>query len=229
MKETSLYYGAKKYFEEQGFTVRAEVKDIDVCAIKDDLLIGVELKLNLTVDLLVQGALRQKICDLVYIAVPKPKRVKKNRRFTNMLHLLRRLELGLLYIDIEKNEAYEVLEPAFFNLDKARKALVGKRQALLREIKGRSLSLNEGGSSKVKLMTSYREDALKAVALLNIQCVGAPKDLKKIGLKTSIFRDNYYGWFKNISRGTYILDDTKHEEYEVYKEYINLFQEELNS
>ncbi len=227
LKETSLYPGVKKHFEKQGFVVRGEVKDIDVCALKDDLLIGIELKRNLTVDLLIQGALRQKICDLVYIAVPKPKRVRKNRSFNNLLHLLRRLELGLLYVDIDSNEVLEVLEPAFFNLDKARKALVGKRQALLREFKGRSLSLNEGGSSKVKLMTSYREDTLKAVALLKMKNACAPKDLKEIGLKSTILRDNYYGWFKKISRGIYELDETKMVEYEVYKEYILIFQKEL--
>lgn len=228
MRETNLYCGVKKYFEEQGFTVRAEVKDIDVCALRDELLIGIELKKNLTVDLLVQGALRQKVCDLVYIAVPKPKRVNKNRSFNNMLQLLRRLELGLLYVDVDKDEAYEVLEPSFYSLDKSRKALFGKRMALLKEIRGRSLSLNEGGSSKVKLMTSYREEALKAVAFLKKAGSGAPKELKKLGLKSSIFRDNYYGWFKNIARGVYVLDETRCEDYEVYKEYIMLFQKGLN-
>lgn len=226
-KETNLYAGVKKYFEAQGFTVRAEVKDIDVCALKDDLLIGIELKRNLTVDLLVQGALRQKVCDLVYVVVPKPKRIKKNRSFNNMLQLLRRLELGLIYVDLDKAEAIEVLAPAFFNMDKARKTLLSRRLGLLAEIKGRSLNLNEGGSSKVKLMTSYREEALKAVALLEIKEVAAPKDLKIIGLKSSIFRDNYYGWFKNIARGTYVLDIDKSLEYGKYREYIIIFQKEL--
>lgn len=227
LKETSLYEGVRKYFEDLGFLVRAEVKDIDVCAIKDDLIIGVELKKNLTVDLLVQGALRQKLCDLVYIAVPRPKRVRKNREFSNTMHLLRRLELGLLYIDVEKGEAVEVLEPAFFNLDKARKALVGRRKALLKEIKGRSLSLNQGGSSRSKLMTSYREEALKAVAILKEKGVVAPKDLKALGMRSNILRDNYYGWFKKVARGIYVLDDAKFEDYEFYGEHISGFQSEM--
>lgn len=224
MKETSLYPGVEKYFSNLGFLVRAEVKDIDVCAIKDDLIVGIELKKNLSVDLLVQGVLRQKICDLVYIAVPRPRRVRKNREFTNTLHLLRRLELGLLYVDVEKGVAEEILEPAFFNLDKARKALTNKRGKLLKEIKGRSLSLNEGGSSRKRLMTAYREESLKTVALLMIKDSLAPKDLKDFGLRSSILRDNYYGWFKKIARGTYVLDESRRSDYNCYEDYILEFK-----
>ncbi|KAF0092628.1 MAG: Uncharacterized protein FD141_812 [Fusobacteria bacterium] len=227
MKETNLYEGVKKYFESLGFLVRAEVKDIDVCAIKEDLLIGVELKNNLTVDLLVQGTLRQKVCDLVYIAVPRPKRFKKNREFSNTLHLLRRLELGLLFVDVDKGMAEEILEPAYFNLDKARSALVNRRKALLKEIKGRSLSLNQGGSSRTRLMTAYREESLKAVAILLEKGSVAPKDLKELGLKSTILRDNYYGWFKKIARGTYVLDDCKSDDYECYRDYISEFRSVL--
>lgn len=224
MKETNLYEGVKKYFESLGFLVRAEVKDIDVCAVKDDLLIGVELKVNLSVDLLVQGALRQKVCDLVYIAVPRPKRVRKNREFSNTLHLLRRLELGLLFVDIDNGIVEEILEPAYFNLDKARAALVNRRKALLKEIKGRSLSLNQGGSSRTMLMTAYREESLKTVAILLEKGSIAPKDLKMLGLKSSILRDNYYGWFKKIARGTYVLDDSKSDDYACFLEYISEFR-----
>ena len=229
MKETSLYEGVRKYFEEQGFLVRAEVKDIDVCALKDELVIGVELKKYLTVDLLVQGALRQKLCDLVYIAVPKPKRVRKNREFTNTLHLLRRLELGLLYVDVERGEATLVLDPSFFNLDRARQALVGRRKALLKEIRGRSLSLNQGGSSRSKLMTAYREEALKTVAVLREKSVVSPKDLKEFGVRPGILRDNYYGWFKKVARGTYVLDEDKYDDMEAYGEYIHQFKSVLFS
>ncbi len=229
MNETNLYEGVKKYFESLGYLVRAEVKDIDVCAIKGDLLIGVELKKNLTVDLLVQGVLRQKLCDLVYIAVPRPKRFKKNRDFSNTLHLLRRLELGLLFVDVENGDAEEILEPAYFNLDKARSAAIKKRKALLKEIKGRSLSLNQGGSSRTRLMTAYREESLKTVALLLEKGSVAPKDLKELGLKSSILRDNYYGWFKKIARGTYVLDDSRSSDYSCYEDYIRKFRSILIS
>jgi hypothetical protein len=229
LKETNLYEGVKKYFESLGFLVRAEVKDIDVCAVREDLLIGVELKKNLTVDLLVQGTLRQKVCDLVYIAVPKPRRFRKNREFSNTLHLLRRLELGLLFVDVDNGSVEEILEPAYFNLDKARSALINRRKGILKEIKGRSLSLNQGGSSRTKLMTAYREESLKVVAILLEKGSVAPRDLKELGLKSSILRDNYYGWFKKIARGTYVLDDSKSDDYACFEDYISGFKSVLFS
>ena len=227
LKETSLYEGVRKYFEELGFTVRAEVRDIDVCAVRDDLLIGVELKRNLSVDLLVQAALRQKVCDLVYVAVPKPARVSKNRAFVNLLQLLRRLELGLLYVDVEKCEAIEVLEPSFYDLDRARAKVIKKRRDLLKEIKGRSLSLNEGGSSRSRLMTAYREESLRVVAILLRQGSAAPRDLKAFGLKSSILRDNYYGWFRKIARGVYVLNEEKAADHEEYGEFVRRFGESM--
>ena len=111
MKETDLYMPVKTYFEDRGFLVRSEVRDIDVVAVKENLLVGIELKKGLTVELLTQGTLRQKTCDLVYLAVPKPKRVVKNRSFTNLLYMLKRLELGLLYVDVEKGEVISIIGP----------------------------------------------------------------------------------------------------------------------
>lgn len=228
MKETDLYQAVKEYFEDQGFLVRAEVKDIDICAVRDELLIGIELKRNLSTDLLIQGALRQKLCDLVYIAIPKPKRIRKDRAFNNMLHLLKRLELGLLYIDLENNKALEILEPTFFEMDRARKTLLKKRTALLKEIQRRSLSANTGGSSKKRLLTAYREESLKAIALLRIKGTAAPKNLKEIGLNPTLFRDNYYGWFRKLERGVYTLDEDCSQDYQEYEQHLLRFYTELS-
>ena len=229
MKETSLYEGVRKYFEEQGFLVRGEVKDIDVLAEREELVIGIELKKNLSVNLLVQGVQRQKICDLVYLAVPRPLRLKKDKAFRNMLHLLRRLELGLLFVDVEGESAELVLDPTFYNLDKARQAASKKRQQLLREIRGRSLHLNKGGSSRTRLMTAYREEALKAVAYLQIHENGSPKDMKAFGVRPSLLRDNYYGWFKKVDRGVYCLEAEKSAEMAEFEAIIENFRREMSA
>lgn len=205
MKETDLYEGVRVFFEERGFTVRGEVRDMDVCAVREELLVGIELKRNFSADLLVQGALRQKVCDLVYVAVPKPKRVRKDRAFRSQLYLLRRLELGLLFVDVERGVAVEVLEPVFYEMDKARRAQVRNRAALFREMAGRSLSGNLGGSSGRRLLTAYREEALKVVALLRREGRVAPRDLRRLGLRGSLLRDNHYGWFERVERGVYAL------------------------
>jgi hypothetical protein len=225
MKETELYESVKGYFTTLGFTVRAEVRDIDICAVRDDLLVGIELKRNFSTDLLIQAVLRQKVCDLVYIAVPKPKRVRKDRSFRNMLHMLSRLELGLLYVDIVTGHVVEVLEPTFYDLDKARKTMMKSRRSILSEIKRRTLDGNVGGSNKTRLLTAYREESLKTIALIRHKGVISPKDLKEIGIRPGLLNNNFYGWFRKLERGRYGLEEKKAEDYAEYEVYIEGFHE----
>lgn len=101
--ESSLYAPVKAFLEAQGYRVRAEVQHSDVAALRtnekgEEELLVVELKQGLTIDLLLQGVKRQKSADLVYLAVPRPKRFWFEARWRDILHLLRRLELGLLLV-----------------------------------------------------------------------------------------------------------------------------------
>lgn len=222
MNEIEMYPAIKGYFEELGFLVRSEVRDIDVVARKEDLLIGIEMKVNLSISLLTQSALRQKTCDLVYLAVPKPKRVVKNKTFKNLLYLLRRLELGLLYIDLSKNQVIEVLEPSFYDLNAGKRQKVKEKNRILKEIKGRSLDGNQGGSTRKKLLTAYREDSLRTVALLKILEIISPKDLTRFDLKKTILQNNYYDWFERVERGKYSLKENIKIEDE-FLAYIDVF------
>jgi len=52
MKETDLYPLLKKDCENQGFLVQAEVNSVDIVAIKDDLVIIVEMKTQLNLKLI---------------------------------------------------------------------------------------------------------------------------------------------------------------------------------
>ncbi len=215
MKETDMYEALKMYFENQGFKVRSEVRDIDVVAIKEDLLVGIEMKRGLTIDLLVQAALRQKTCDLVYLAVPKPKRIVRDKSMNNMLYLLKRMELGLLFVDVEKNTIAEVCPPAFYDLDKGRRAKMKEKLRILKEVSRRSVDGNKGGSRGKKLLTAYREDSLRAVALIKVRGVISPKELKALGIKETLLSKNYYNWFIKVDHGKYALNgvESSHEEY----------------
>lgn len=217
MKETDMYEALKKYFEDLGFKVRSEVRDIDVVAVKEDLLVGIEMKRGLTIELLVQAALRQKTCDLVYLAVPRPKRIVKDKSMNNMLYLLKRMELGLLYVDVEKNTVIEVCPPAFYDLDKGRRAKMKEKLSILKEVSRRSVDGNKGGSRGKKLLTAYREDSLRAVALIKVRGVISPKELKALGLKETLLSKNYYNWFVKVDHGKYTLNgvEPSHEEYGV--------------
>lgn len=215
MKETDMYEALKKHFEEMGFKVRSEVRDIDVVALKDDLLVGIEMKRGLTIELLVQAALRQKTCDLVYLAVPRPRRIVKDKSMNNMLYLLKRMELGLLYVDVEKNTVTEVCPPAFYDLDKGRRAKMKEKLRILKEVSRRSVDGNKGGSRGKKLLTAYREDSLRAVALIKVRGVISPKELKALGIKETLLSKNYYNWFVKVDHGKYALNgaEPSHEEY----------------
>ena len=216
MKETDMYEALKKYFEDQGFKVRSEVRDIDVVALKEDLLVGIEMKRGLTIELLVQAALRQKTCDLVYLAVPKPKRIVKDKAMTNMLYLLKRMELGLLFVDVDRNLVVEVCPPAFYDLDRGRRAKMKEKQRILKEVSRRSVDGNKGGSRGKKLLTAYREDSLRAVALIKARGVISPKELKALGIKETLLSKNYYNWFVKVEHGKYTLngEEPAHEEYD---------------
>lgn len=74
MRETELYAPVKAFLEAQGYEVKAEVKDCDVVAVRDDAEpVIVELKLQLSLTLLLQGVDRQAISDHVYVCVPSGK------------------------------------------------------------------------------------------------------------------------------------------------------------
>lgn len=121
IKEEDLYPPVKEYFESLGYKVNGEVRSCDMTALKDEELIIVELKKNLTVSLLTQAVIRQRTADLVYIAIPKPKKFRFNAKWKDTLHLLRRLELGLIVVDIKKGiSTVEVVqEPVPFDRNKS--------------------------------------------------------------------------------------------------------------
>ena len=228
MIETDMYGSIKKYFEDQGFRVRSEVRDIDVVAQKKDLLVGIEMKRGLTFELLIQAALRQKTCDLVYMAVPKPKRIVKDKSMNNMLYLLKRLELGLLYVDMEKEQVMEVCAPAFYDLDRGRRAKIKEKLRILKEVKKRSIDGNKGGSRGKKLLTAYREDSLRAVALIRVKGVVSPKELKELGINHTLLSKNYYDWFIKVNHGKYSLNGV-HPDHEIYGHLIESFMNEYQN
>ena len=160
--EEDLYKPIHDFLEGQGYMVRAEVDYCDVSAVKDDVLLVVELKKNLSVALLAQAVKRQKVSDLVYVAVPKPKRFRADSKWKDTCHLLRRLELGLILVSLEGSQPFVeiAVEPRAFDMAKCKRANLRKRNNIIKETKGRYKDLNTGGSKGKKLMTAYREQSL---------------------------------------------------------------------
>ena len=213
MKETDLYPLLKKYFENQGFLVQAEVNSIDIVAIKDDLVIIVEMKTQLNLKLIYQGCQRQKIGDNVYLAVP---RINNKKTFKERLHILRRLNLGLLIVDMENENVEAIIDPIDFVFRKSKK----KKQKLLAEMNQRVTNVNVGGTSKSKLVTAYRENVIKIAYCLKDgeKTTKEIKDITGIKNATSYWQKNYYNWFYRVSRGVYALKEQGIKELAGYNE-----------
>jgi len=217
MKETELYPYLKSYFEEQGFMVQAEVNSIDIVAQKDDLIIIVEMKTQLNLKLIYQGCQRQQLSDTVYLAVPK---VNNKKTLKERIHILRRLNLGLLEVDMDNKTVEAILDPSDFVIRRSKK----KKQKLLKEMSKRVTNINVGGTTKSKLVTSYRESAIKIAYHLQ-DGEKTTKELKELSgvIKTTTFlQKNYYNWFYRVRRGVYTLTEQGVKELDEYKELFDV-------
>lgn len=227
--EEAMYDVIRDHFTDLGYEVHGEVKDCDVTATKDGELIILELKKSLSMTLLIQAVKRQKIGDFTYLCVPRPKRFVKNRAFGDLIHLLKRLSLGLIFCDPERATMEVILEPVAFDLAQSRRQNKAKRARLLDEINRRKSSLNRGGSKGKKLMTAYREDAIRLLYLADQLDIIAPKDGVAQGIKKApaILQDNYYGWFLRIARGKYAVTEAGKLALAQYEAHLDLLTADL--
>jgi len=198
MRETELYPTIKSFFERLGYEVKAEVASCDVVAKRvDEPPVVIEIKTGLTLQLFYQAVDRLALTETVYVAVPKPKRALPREA----AKLCRRLGLGLLVISNSGN--VEVLaEPEPYRP----RPNVKRKAALLKEFKRRKGDPNIGGSTRTKLMTAYKQDALRLLAHIKAQGPSKLADLRaatKVDRAANILRDDYYGWFERRARGVY--------------------------
>lgn len=227
--EEDMYDVVKDHFVSLGYQVQGEVRACDVIAVKEDTLIILELKKSLSLELLVQSVKRQKLGALTYLCVPKPRHLAKNRKFQDLLYLLKRLGLGLIFCEPEREALEVMLHPEAADQLKSRQINRSGRQRLLKEIEGRKTSLNRGGSRGKKLMTAYREDAIKLLWLCARHEFIAPKDGVRLGIKKtpSILRDNHYGWFEKTGRGRYVLTEGGKSALDEYRDVVSQITSDL--
>jgi len=232
--ETDLYEPVQHYFHSLGYEVQAEVNNCDVVAFKDDSLIIIELKLNLNISLLMQAAKRQRFTRNVYIAIQRPKYSLRRRRWNDLIHLVRRLELGLILVSFEgKQPSVTVVhEPAPFDRQRSMRQSKRGRHKILQEAQGRRSNFNIGGSHQVTKITTYKEKSIQIAFYLDYLGPMSAQNLQKLstGDRTyGILYNNYYEWFKRVDRGTYDLTEFGKAEYKKYPEIIKLYKKsELN-
>lgn len=202
--ESDLYAPVKALLEGQGYSVKGEVRGCDVVAVRgDEPPVIVELKRAFGMGLVLQGVNRLSLSDAVYLAVGTwPKNMRDVKK------LCRRLGFGLMIVVDSRVDI--LLDPAPYKPRKDTRRL-GR---LLGEHQRRVGDPNRGGSStKVPMMTAYRQQALRCanllakngpmkVALLRVQAE-APKAL-------AILSQDHYGWFERVDRGIYGLTPKGH-------------------
>jgi hypothetical protein len=212
-KEEELYSPIKRYYEERGFTVKSEVLHCDLVAVHPERneTVIVEMKKTFNLALLLQGIERLRLHADVVLAVERNRKKSGavNQRFGDLTELCRMLGLGLMTVTVFKTKApvIEMLcEPGDPPI---RGAKHRKRDRLLMEFRERSGDYNVGGSTGRKLVTAYREKALRCAYVLRERGPSAPKDVAAAtGFSRSgqLMRENHYGWFRRLERGKYVLE-----------------------
>jgi hypothetical protein len=216
-RESDLYVPVKQCLEALGYTVRGEVGRCDVFGVSETMepgqttIVAVELKLTFGLPVLYQALRRLSSVDLAYIAVAVPEgriaRRNWDAQLPDAVRLCRRLNLGLLSV---RNGVLLVhADPGPYRPQKLPKA----RARLLSEFHRRSGDHNLGGTAKRARVTAYREDALACVSHLaqsGPARAAAVRDATCVRKAAGILRDNVYGWFVKVSRGTYDLTPSGH-------------------
>jgi hypothetical protein len=208
MAESDLYPHVKAFLERKGYVVKGEVHSCDVVGVRrGEPPVVVELKQRVTLELILQGVDRLALTDRVYLAVPQPD--GKSRGIApwdkRVVRLCRRIGVGLMAVG--KRGGIDIFaEPVPYTPRKSRK----KTERLLSEHSRRKGDPNRGGVTRVKIVTAYRQAALRLARAL---ADGGPQkcaDLRRgcdVPMATDILSANYYGWFERIERGVYGLTE----------------------
>jgi hypothetical protein len=202
MPEVSLYAPVKKFFERLGFEVKGEIRGCDLVAVRPGeppLVVIGELKLGFSLELVLQAVDRMALADEVWLAVAATRRGRD--RDARARKLCRLLGLGLLAVSPSRGTVEILCEPAPYQPRK--NAL--KRKLALREFERRRGDPTQGGSTRMPIMTAYRQQALECAAALR-DGPKRPRDLVPLAPDApKILLRNVYGWFERAARGLYRL------------------------
>lgn len=203
--ETDLYHPIKTYWESRGYAVKSEIAAADVVAIdgQGDPVV-IELKLGFSLTLLHQATARQSMTSQVYVAVPKWRGRVGWRAFKANLALCRRLELGVLVVDLSDGSVKEYAAPKPFQRRKNTK----RTKRLHSEFDRRLGDPNQGGARAGHVITSHRQRSEICAKFLAEHGPSRGADVASktdITEATRLMAANLYGWFDRVERGTYTL------------------------
>jgi hypothetical protein len=226
VSEADLYAPVKGFLEAQGYDVKGEVRGCDVVARRGaEPLVIVELKLRFNLALVLQGVERLALSDSVYLAVPRAvgRRETASPDDRTVRKLCRRLGLGLMTVNLAAplGRAVEiVLDPLPYQPRKNQR----RAALLLGEHARRVGDHNRGGVRGVKIVTAYRQEALRCAQLLGggpmaVKAMRATGLVPKVG---PILQSDMYGWFRRRERGVYELTESGRQALLAYAHVLDL-------
>jgi len=205
MQESDLYPPLKAFLEARGYEVKGEIGPCDLMAVRPDGdTVVVELKVRLTLDLVLQAVDRLAVSDNVYIAIPTAASAWRRRR-RSVLALLRRLGLGLLTVGARGAVRVE-LDPGPYQP----RGSAGRRKRLMQEFQAREGDPEIGGSASAPRMTAWRQSALRVAAALADETESSVAEIRTrsgVDGAARILQRDPLGWFERVSRGRYRLTE----------------------
>ena len=215
--ETALYLPVKRHLESLGFTVKGEIGGCDLVALSGDdppvVVIG-ELKLSFNLELILQGVERAGACDEVWLAARLSARGKGRESDARYRNLCRRLGFGMLGVT-DRGYVEVLVAPSSVSPRRNPK----KRSRLVTEHQRRKGDPVAGGTTRMPIMTAYRQQALNCAAAM----VAGPRRVRDLKPENpdagKILLHNVYGWFDRVERGTYALTDAGHAAFKRWPQY----------
>lgn len=201
--ETTLYLPVKSFLERAGYTVKGEIGGCDLVGLSDGdptVVVICELKLTFNLELILQAVDRATVCDEVWIAARISAKGRGREADKRYRDLCRRLGLGMLGVS-DRGEVSVIVS----SVSPMPRTNPKRRTWLVKEHRKREGDPTRGGSTRVPIMTAYRQQAIAcAVALAGGPL--RPRDLKQaVPTAGQILLNNYYGWFERIEKGVYGL------------------------
>ncbi len=207
-REQDLYEPVKAFLEGQGYDVKAEVGACDVVAVRgDDPTVIVELKSHFNLELVLQAVDRFALSSHVYVAFADDKGGIWRRQRKRVAKLCRVLGIGVLLVRAGRGDKQIVtaaLDPQTYTPRRNPR----KRARMLKEFSERVGDPNTGGVTQTKIITAYRQDALRLAKALTRDHEMAPAQLRDstgVDRAAGILQANHYGWFERVRRGIYQL------------------------
>lgn len=207
--ETSLYLPVKSFLEKAGYTVKGEIGGCDLVGLSADdpsVVVICELKLSFNLELILQAVDRAAISDEVWIAAKISAKGRGREADKRYRDLCRRLGIGMLGVSATGDVSIIVA-----SVSPMPRTNPKRRSRLMREHQTRRGDPALGGSTRIPVMTAYRQNALSCAAILTAGPTRVGDVRKAVPDAGKILLSNVYGWFERVERGVYGLTEAGNE------------------